>query len=169
MTPTPRPAPSRADAAARISAYVYGNVLILTALISQHPTDASSGRAALIVFATGLTTYLAHTFAEALGERVRTDEPPSWTLAKHELRNALPIASSTTIPVLLLVAAALGWLPPAGALLTAQLVTVIRMGLLGLILGHLRKEKSSFRSILTGILIAVAFAGIAGLKAFLTH
>lgn len=160
---------SRSDAATRISAYVYGNLLVLAALISQVPADAVSGRATTVVLATGLTTYLAHTFAEALGERIRYDVKPSPQMIAHELRNALPILSSTAIPAALLAAAWLGWLPAALALGLAQGVTVLRMGLLGVVLGRLRRQRASLRSLLTGVGIAAACAAIAILKAVLLH
>ncbi|MCS4276883.1 MULTISPECIES: hypothetical protein [Mycetocola] len=160
---------SRSDAATRISAYVYGNLLVLAALVSQHPDEVAHGRAAVIVLATGFTTYLAHTFAESLGERVRYDAKPSREMVRHELRNALPIVSATTTPALLLAAAAWGWISAPLALGLAIAVTVVRMGFLGLVLGHLRNKKASLRSLLTGIGLAVACAGIAILKAVLLH
>lgn len=160
---------SRSDIATRTSAYVYGNLLVLAALVAQHPADVAGGRAAWIVVATGFTTYLAHTFSESLGERIRYDARPSRAMARHELRNALPILSSATVPALLLGASAFGWLSAALALALAQLVTVVRMGFLGILLGHLRRRRASLRSLLTGILIAAGCAGIAILKAVLLH
>ncbi len=49
--------------AARTTAYIYGNILVLAALIPVTKSQESLGAA--IVVGTALSTYIAHTFAEA--------------------------------------------------------------------------------------------------------
>ena len=49
------------DVAHRISAYTYGNFLVLAALLSIHDANAIfDGTAILYITGTGLTTYIAH-------------------------------------------------------------------------------------------------------------
>lgn len=157
------------DSSSRISAYVYGNVLILAALVALPPGDLISGRAAVIVIGTGITTYLAHLLAESVGHRAHRAERPSRAVVLAELRNAMPIVSSTTAPALFLAAAWLGWITPVIALSGAVLVTVGRMAFLGGVLARLRGEKSSLRMIFAGVGLGVLCAVIAAVKMLLTH
>ena len=69
----PRKPLSAEDYASRVSAYVYGNVLILTALVPLHNTSTS--HAAMIVIGTGLSTFIAHAFAESVGRSTRSGRP----------------------------------------------------------------------------------------------
>ena len=53
------------DVAHRISAYTYGNFLVLAALLSIHDANAIfDGTAILYITGTGLTTYIAHVISE---------------------------------------------------------------------------------------------------------
>lgn len=160
---------SRNDAAARISAYVYGNLLTLAALVTLTPDRAAEWHGVLLIFATGITTYIAHVFAESLGDRVRSDIRPTLRTAIHEMRNSLPIASSASIPALLLLLSAIGWISGGTALLIAIITVLGRVALLGTVMNHVNREKPSWRSILAGVSLAVVFALIALLKAILTH
>ena len=157
------------DSASRISAYVYGNVLILAALVALSPSDLTSGKAAVIVLGTGITTYLAHLLAESVGHRPHRVGRPGRAVVLAELRNAMPIVSSTAAPALFLAAAWLGWITPVVALSGAVLVTVGRMAFLGGVLARLRGQKSSLLTIFAGVGLAVLCAAIAAVKMLLTH
>lgn len=173
MTPSRRESrhspTSRDDAAARISAYVYGNLLILAALFTLTPDKASEWHGVLVIFATGFTTFLAHIFADMLGERVRHDAHPSWASLKHELRNAMPIVSSASIPAVLLILSVLGLINGSVALIAADILVLGRIAFLGTMMNHVRREKASLRSVLSGVGLAVAFGIISLIKAVLTH
>lgn len=160
---------SRDDAAARITAYVYGNLLILAALFTLTPDKASEWHGVLVIFATGFTTFLAHIFADALGERVRHDAHPSWSSLKHELRNATPIVTSASIPAVLLLLSVIGVVDGSVALIAAEVVVLGRIAFLGTMMNHVRREKASLRSVLSGVGLAVAFGLISLVKAVLTH
>ena len=59
------------DVAHRISAYTYGNFLVLAALLSIHDANAIfDGTAILYITGTGLTTYIAHVISEMQEYRV---------------------------------------------------------------------------------------------------
>ena len=157
------------DSASRISAYVYGNVLILAALVALSAGDLTSGRGAIIILGTGITTYLAHLLAESVGHRAHRARRASTADVIAELRNAMPIVSSTAAPALFLASAWLGWITPLVALSGAVIVTVGRMAFLGGVLARLRGEKSSLRVLLGGVALAVLCAVIAAVKMLLTH
>ncbi len=99
----PRKNLSREDAANRITAFVYGNILVITALVALHPQDLDGPKGVAYVVGTALSTFVAHVIAESVGLRVRTDIRPQRSTVVHELRNAVPILSSATLPALLMI------------------------------------------------------------------
>jgi hypothetical protein len=58
-------APERAES--RVSAYVYGNVLVLAAVVGASPASVLSGTAVALVIGTVLSTYVAHVLAHSVG------------------------------------------------------------------------------------------------------
>lgn len=67
-----------ADAASRTSAYVYGNILVLAALVPLSIADVRSGTAVLIVLGTAVSTFFAHLFAETVGGSMRVEQLSGW-------------------------------------------------------------------------------------------
>ena len=166
--PSERPlAPEHA--ARRVAAFVYGNILVLTALVTLDPEDLYGPRAVAYVVGTGVSTFVAHVIAELVGFQVRTKEPIVREVVRQELRNSVPIISATTVPALLTGAALLGWLDPGTALPLAIAVTVIRLAALGWVVGHLRRQRPSMRTFLFGVLLAITCSVAAVLKWWLTH
>lgn len=158
-----------ADAGRRVSAFVYGDILVLAALVALEPDDASGPKAIAYVLGTGVSTFVAHVIAESVGLQVRTNQRLTKEVLRHELRNSVPIVSATAVPALLFAAALLGWLAPATALGLAISVTVLRLAALGWVVGHLRRQRASFLTFLAGVLLALACLGAAALKWWLTH
>lgn len=156
------------DAASRVSAFVYGDILVLAALVALDPQDLAGTKAVAYVAGPGVSTFEAHVLAESVGFSVRTDQPVTAELVRHELRDSLPILSATALPALLLGAALLGWLDGDLALTLAIAVTVLRLASLGWVVGHLRQRRASWRTFLSGVLLALAGAAAAALKWWLT-
>ena len=162
------------DASQRTTAYVYGNLLVLAALVALSGDEVESGRAFWIVLGTAVSTFVAHVFAEAMGASVRNAAGPkpvdptvrdAWLLA----RESYPILTSGFLPAAII---ALGWLEILSAdpaLFIAEGVTLLRIASTGIIVARLRNEPSSLRIILIGIAVAVVGALISGLKVYLTH
>ncbi len=155
--------------ATRVSAYLYGDVLVLAALIALHPDDLIGTTGLAYVVGTALSTYVAHVLAEVVGLRIRGGDRPTGAALRHELRDAVPIASAALGPALLMVAVLLGWWPPDMALAIAIGVTVVRLAVLGWVIAHVRGEPSSWRTFLAGILLALTGLTVAVLKWWLTH
>ena len=66
------------DVAHRISAYTYGNFLVLAALLSVYDANAIfDGTAILYITGTGLTTYIAHVIARIRQARAGQRKPDS--------------------------------------------------------------------------------------------
>jgi tellurite resistance protein TehA-like permease len=155
------------DSASRISAYVYGNILVLAALVPLH--DASTTRAALVVVGTVLSTFIAHAFAESVGRSARIGRP--LTRAEHfeELRDSVPVLTSGVVPAAVVGLDALGVLEQQTALLLAELWVVSRIAGLGIVMTRLRGEKLSKDTLAACSLLAFAAIAVVAVKLVLTH
>ena len=156
----------------RVSAYVYGNVLVLAAVVGCTPESVDDGRAVVIVLATMVTTYLAHVVAHRVGAGIGRSTDEAETHLRAELRDAVPIATSGLVPAGVLLVAALDWLDwlgTSGSQLVAVLVVVVRLGLTGSVASRLGSGSSSRRTVWSAVGLAVAGSLIAVVKVLLTH
>lgn len=156
------------NVSARIAAYVYGNIIIFAALVPIDRTTAEQPHALALVIGAALTTFLAHLFAEVVGQGAGIEEGGRIDL-RHELRNSLPIASSAVVPCLLLLLAVLGVLEGRVALVAADVYLLVRIALVGLVVERLRARPVPLRGLLSGVVLAVLAAGIAVAKVVLSH
>jgi hypothetical protein len=155
-------------ARSRLSAYVYGNILVLGAVIGTVGEEEHS-QSWLIVLATALSTYIAHIFAHNIGERVgRTDEEHAGHL-REEIRDAVPILSAGVFPALIYGGLALHWLDTRPTEVVAIALLVLRLAGTGLTVERLSDRRASAGSLWVGIGFALIGAGIAYLKVFFTH
>lgn len=100
----------------RVSAFLYGNILILSALLVLTPDSLQTSRSIVSVLGVGLSTYVAHVVSDVVAHLLRhPDGEGLSTRLPGELRDALPIATSALLPTAILVAALLGWLEPGPA------------------------------------------------------
>ncbi|MFW0790659.1 hypothetical protein [Gordonia sp. CPCC 205333] len=169
----PLPAPR---AAARLSAYVYGNILALAAVVISTPTAIAEGHAAALVLATGVTTYVAHVFSEFVAQgSIPSDCDADLPTAKRrehalqELSDATPIATSASLPA---IALALGWLdvlPTEWAFLAAGAIVIFRIATIQLVTERIRGNPLTPHVFIAGLVTAAAAALIVLLKVMLTH
>ncbi|MFD1826991.1 hypothetical protein [Mumia zhuanghuii] len=153
--PTKRPPLDRERAAARVSAYLYGNILVLAALVSLHPEDLDGPTGAVVVLGTAVSTFIAHALAETVALDVRSTGSVSRTMLLHELRDARPIASTASLPVLLMLAAYAGWIAESWALGLAIAVIVVRLAALGWIVAQIAGKRGSREMFGSGFALAV--------------
>ena len=159
---------SSARAARRMSAYVYGNVLVLAAVVGVGEEAIDSGRAVLIVLATTVSTYLAHVYAEVIAHSLTTTDKPSPDFS-HELRDAVPIVSSGTAPVIALVLGYLEVLPSEWAQAIAGGIICVRIASIGVWIERLHGNRPSFRMLLLSLASATICVVIVLIKVFLAH
>lgn len=157
------------DAAHRTSAFIYGNILVLAALIVISPEQIETGYALPVVLGTGLSTYLAHCVAEQQEIHVLHGRKVNPRVLKRAFRNALPVLSSTAIPTVIL---SLGYWKLTSvdtAWTLANTLIIIRLLFNGIIVARYREEKITLRAILSGLVLAIAATAVALLKGYLTH
>lgn len=162
----------RERAASRLTAYVYGNIIVLATLLGLVHAGENPGEGAIVVLATGGTTLLAHLIADAVGHSTRAADRPE--RAAHikflnELRDAVPIASAASIPAAILGVAALGIIDGETAQTIAEVVIIVRLAGMGFTIQRIRGEKPSFRTFAAGIGLALVGVAISLLKANLGH
>ena len=151
-----------------MSAYIYGNILVLAAVVGVGAEAIEDGRAVLLVLGTTVTTYLAHVYAEAIAHSL-TSTDSSHRDFSHELRDAVPIVSSGTVPVISLVLGYLGYLTSAWAQAIAGGVIVLRIASVGIWIERLHGDRPSLRMLLSGIAAAAVCAVIVLLKVLVGH
>ncbi len=164
------------DVAHRVSAYTYGNFLVLAALLSIFdPNAIYNGTAILYITGTGLTTYIAHTIDEIQEYRVLHGGTPPREFVMHALRNSSPILGTTVYPVILLIVAAL---LPSGKTydiifdltITLCLATVVwRIFSLNFAIAHYRGEPICWRTIRSAVWLTLAIIILAIVKFIFTH
>jgi hypothetical protein len=155
-----RPLPPE-DARGRTTAYVYGNVLVLAAVV-QATFDHVTVRSVVMVLGTAATTFLAHVFAGAI-----TSTTWSWRTLLHEARDARPILTAGVLPAVLLATALVG-LPAPLAVVLAEVLLIVRIAATGVVAARLTSEPTSRSAAVVGIVVAALAVAIVLLKVVLT-
>lgn len=152
----------------RVSAFTYGNILVLGAIATAKPSYVEDGHAVVLVLATTVTTYLAHVVAHLVGGAIgRAERPPHDT--RDDLRDAVPILSSGSLPALILLVAWLADLDPDVLLPLAAASVVVRLAGMGLLVARLSGHPPSGRQLWAGIVLAGISLVIVGLKVAFLH
>jgi hypothetical protein len=136
----------RTVSAERITAAAYGTVLTLTALPLIHPDDVVDGVGWQLIVGVGVATWLAHLFAEVVGDHVRH------SAAAHEraeiaraMVDGLPILAAVVLPAATLVLGRLDAIGGRGALWVAVAVAIVQLVGLGAYVGAIAGERPSER------------------------
>lgn len=139
--------------------------MILGTIAPMVPDTAESGRGLWYVLATAFSTFLAHTFAESVGRRARSDHRLTGETVRDELRDSLPILTSGLLPAAVLAYAWLTGTSGLAAEIIAIAYLVVRLALLGPVVARLRGENPSPRTFVAGLVLALVGVGIALVKA----
>jgi hypothetical protein len=155
--------------AERISAAAYGTVLILAALPLVHPDDVAEGVGWELVVAVGGATWLAHLFAEVVGDHVRHSAAAhERSEIEHAMVDGLPILAASILPAVALLLGRLEVLSSRGALWVAVVVAVVQLVGLGAFVGAVVDEGRSARWVYAGATAAFGLAVVA-IKLVLGH
>jgi hypothetical protein len=153
----------------RISAYVYGNILVLAGVVGVDNHAIDDGAAVIAVLATTVTTYVAHVFAHNIGQRVHRTEDEHEAHVREEARDAEPILVSGVFPALILGATALDWLPIRVGQIIAAAVVVVRLAGTGITVERLSDRRVSGATVWSSLGIALVAAVIAVVKVLFGH
>jgi hypothetical protein len=120
-----------------VSAASYGSVLILVSLTLVDAEDVTSGIGWELVTGVGLATWIAHFYAEIMGDHLRNPEAHQ----PHEVRRAMadgsPILLAAVLPALMLGLGRVGVIEPASSVWWAVTVALIQLVGLGVFVGLL--------------------------------
>jgi len=154
----------------RVSAYIYGNILVLVAIFATSPESISHWSAAVIVVATSATTFFAHVFAHRIGQAIgHTDVEGLRLHLAQEARDAVPIMNSGAGPAVLLALGALRWLPPWLSQLLAESYVVVRLAGTGIIVRRISGDATHLTGRWSGLALAASSVVIAAVKNIVTH
>ena len=152
----------------RIGAAAYGTVLVLVALTAIEVSEVGEGHGSELVLGVGGATWVAHLFAELLGEHVRHGEPVSWTEARRASIDGSPILVATLLPALLLLLGRVELLSHESARNLAIVAGVLQLSLVG---GIVARSTPGSPTPAWSFAISTAVAGVAvvALKVALGH
>lgn len=153
----------------RLAAYVYGNILVLAAVVIATGKSIVGGEAALLVSVTTLTTYVAHILAHLVGQQLGRDPGAHRALVAHEIRDAAPILVSGLVPAVILLVATLSIVPTQLAQLSAAIWVVARIALIGFLVERLSGRAATWRTLSGGVGLALACAVVVLLKVLFAH
>lgn len=157
---------SQEQSAERISAATYGSVLVLTALPLLHVDAVASGLGWELVTGIGLATWVAHLFAEVLGEEMRHPGPLAGTRIRRAMVDGLPILLAAVAPATMLLLGRLGVLDEATALWLALAVGLIQLLGLGALVGLTRPGVHAWIYALGTLVVGIV---VVVLKLVLSH
>ncbi|HEY7071772.1 MAG TPA: hypothetical protein VH479_16730 [Acidimicrobiales bacterium] len=151
-----------------VSAASYGCVLVLAALSVIGVSDVALGHGAELVAGVGLATWLAHLFAELLGNHVRHQEPLRADEIVQDMIDGSPILASTVLPALMLGLGRLDLISDDVARVLAILVTVVQLLAIGAFVGRLAPGRSAAHWVYAA-LTAAAGLSVVALTVLLGH
>ena len=154
--------------AERVSAAAYGTVLVLVALSAIEVSDVGEGHSSELLFGVGVATWIAHLFAELLGEHVRHGEPVSWSETRRASIDGSPILAAAVVPAVVLLLGRVDAIADETARNLAILVAVLQLSLIG---GVVARATPGSPTPAWGFALSTALAGIVvvGLKVVLAH
>jgi hypothetical protein len=130
----------REHAADLVTAAAYGTVLVLGALAFVVPADVADGHGIELVAGVGVATWVAHVFAELVGEHVRHSGRLSAGEVRWSLVSGLPILTATVLPGVAIGLGQLEAISDQAAIWAATIVGIMQMVAVGATVGALRGQ-----------------------------
>jgi hypothetical protein len=121
--------------AERLSAACYGTVLVLAALPLVDADEVRSGLGWELVTGVGVATWLAHLFAEVVGDHLRHGASPDRAEVVGAMVDGLPILLAGVLPAAVLLLGRLDVLEPRAALWGAVAVAIVQLVGVGAFVG----------------------------------
>lgn len=129
--------------AERVSAASYGTILIIASLLVVEAEDVESGLGWELVVGVGVATWLAHLYAEVLGNHVRNIEAAQAHEVRKAMADGLPILLAAVLPAVALLLGRIGIVEPRQALWVAVIVSILQLVTIGVFVGVVSEQTSS--------------------------
>jgi hypothetical protein len=126
---------SRERLAERLSAACYGTVLVLAALPLINADDVSSGLGWELITGVGVTTWVAHMYAEVVGDHLRRGSSLDRAEISRAMVDGLPILLAAVLPGFMLFLGRIDVLEPRLALWSAVAAAVLQLVGVGAFVG----------------------------------
>jgi hypothetical protein len=126
-----------------VSAASYGTVLIIAALVVVDAAEVASGWGWELLTGVGVATWLAHIYAEVLGNHIRDSDAHRAHEIGRAMFDGLPILLAAVAPAVALVLGRIEVLTPRGALWIAVLIAFLQLLGLGAFVGFVAPDDSS--------------------------
>jgi hypothetical protein len=154
--------------AERVSAASYGTILVLSSLPLIKPDDVASGLGWELVTGVGVATWVAHLYAEIVGDHLRHSAAPRREEVVTSMIDGLPILLAAVLPAVILGLGRLDVLEPKTALWIALVVAIVQLVGVGALAGAAASHRGRtvwwYAAITAGIGLAVVL-----LKLVLRH
>ncbi len=155
--------------AERVSAASYGSVLVLAALALIDGDDVGAGWGWELVTGVGVATWIAHLYAEVVGEHLRhATAAHNRTEIGRAMADGSPILLATVLPAIMLLLGRLDVLDRRTALWAAVVVAFLQLVGLGAFVGRVMSTRHS-QSWIYAAVTAVFGLGVVSLKVVLGH
>ena len=153
--------------AERLSAASYGTILVLAALALIDPDDVSSGLGWELVTGIGAATWIAHLYAEVVGDHLRRGAALDRTEIGRAATDGLPILLAAIPPAVVLLLGRLEVLDERAALTGSLIIAVVQLVGIGAYVGsvHVRGMNAWIFATAT----AAVGIGVVTLKLVLGH
>ena len=152
----------------RVTAGTYGTVLILAALPLIKVTEVGSGAGWELVTGVGVATYIAHAYAEVMGDHVHRRSALDRNEVARALRDGMPILYAAVGPGLALGLGGLNVVSETTALWVALAIAVLQLVGLGLFVGWAVTPRRSHWWVY-GVAAAAMGVVVVALKLSLSH
>ena len=159
---------SRERLAQRVSAASYGSVLVLAALAVVDADSVDSGWGWELITGVGVATWIAHLYAEVVGEHLRHTAAHDRAEIRRAMVDGSPILLATVLPALMLLLGRLGVLDQGAALWAAVAVAFLQLVGLGAFVGRVMSTRHSQPWIYAAV-TAVFGLVVVSLKVVLGH
>jgi hypothetical protein len=166
--PTRLEARRREQLAERVSAASYGSVLVLAALAVVDADSVNDGWGWELVTGVGVATWIAHLYAEVVGEHLRHTAAHTRAEIARAMADGSPILLATVLPAIVLLLGRLDVLDSRASLWAAVVVAFLQLVGLGALVGQVVSARRSRAWVYAGVTAAFGLL-VVSLKVVLGH
>jgi hypothetical protein len=127
--------------ASLVTAATYGTVIVLGAVVLATPRNVESGYGLEIVFGAGVATWVAHVFADLVGDQLRRDHPLDGADLRASMIAGSPILGAALFPALALILGRLEIISGQAALWLAAAIGILELVAIGGLVAYVHRSR----------------------------